>query len=180
MTTVLAATITVQPFPCRYCICFDRNFIAFFQFYIYSILYEIINISVQHTYAHFQIVFLFCAEGNNYMFVYSFIPLFPQNFEREKNNVCERSLCGRIDFYLLSLIYWFMPFDFQHVPVLIPICPMNNPCSSSCSLNNWRIFSFLLVMYCMSYQQCDANLLESYTLHYAIFATHMLPERSAA
>lgn len=42
----------------------------------------------------------------------------------------------------------------------------------------WRCSHFSCV--CMSYQQCDANLPEPYTLHHAIFATHMLPERSAA
>lgn len=24
-----------------------------------------------------------------------------------------------------------MPFDFQHVTVLIPVCPMNNPCKTT-------------------------------------------------
>lgn len=82
-------------------------------------------------------------------------------------------------------VYWFIPLDSLHVQyrVLALVCPVNNPSSSPflssfCNLMARRFSHFSRE--CMSYQQRDANLLESYALLPCYFCyTHVAWEVSS-
>ncbi len=80
--------------------------------------------------------------------------------------------------------HWFILLDFiqrQCFQVLARVCTVNDPSPSplpslSCNLNGCKIFWFSWER--VPYQQCDANLPQSYGLH-SIFATHVAWEVSS-